>query len=362
MAVIRGVRTGAGRKHQAIVRKGGFSLSRTFWKKAEAEDWGRRVEDAIASATPARPFDRVAWLPQVAKEAEAGEQDESCPHAGWTLDKALEHYGETVTPRKKGAAQEKAKLAVLRKADVARKTLATLTKGDVQAYVEGLAKAGLSASTVRLRYMLLRALYRDAAKVWGLAGLPAPCDGVELPPPAPHRTRRFQDGQEDEKGEEERLRAVLATKPAGPTMLDLLDLAIDTGMRQAELLSITAGQCKRVDGVAAIEQPDSKTGPRHVVLSTRAAAIVKRRAKGKAPGQRLFPWTGADLRQRWNAARKEAGITDFRWHDLRHEGLSRMGAAGMHVGMLMGQSGHRTVSTLKRYLNPTPKEVKKLLG
>ena len=361
MAVIREVERTLGRGFQAIVRKRGISLSRVLTTRKAAADWAGRVEAAIAVSGPDMPFNRAAWLPKTRQES-APTLDDSCPHAGWTIDRALEHYGETVTPKKKGAAQEKGKLAVMRRANIAHKTLATLTNGDVQAYVQGLTKAKLSSSTVRLRYMLLRALYRDAGKVWGLKDLPNPCDGVELPAPAPHRTRRFQDGQEEEKGEEERLRAVLAAKPSGPMMLDLLDLAIDTGMRQEELLSITAGQCKRVDGVATIEQPDSKTGPRLVVLSTRAAAIIKRRAKGKNPGQRLFPWTGADLRQRWNVARKEAGITDFRWHDLRHEGLSRMGAAGMHVGMLMGQSGHKTVATLKRYLNPTPREVKKLLG
>ncbi len=109
------------------------------------------------------------------------------------------------------------------------------------------------------------------------------------------------------------MRAVIATKPSASTMLDLVDLAIATGMRQSELLGITAEQFKRVDGVATIEQPDSKTGPRYVVLSTHAAAIVKRRAKGKTGDERLFSWKPADLRQRWNVARQEAGLHNFRW-------------------------------------------------
>ena len=362
MAVIRACKTGGGRKQQAIVRKGGHHVSRVFWRKEDARDWARRVEDAIASATPARPFDRAAWLPQPARDALAEGKDESCPHGGWTIGKALEHYGKTVSVKKKGAAQEQAKAVAVRRAALADIRLDKLTGEDVQGYVDELRAAKLSPSTIRLRYMLLRALYRDAAKLWKVVLPPVAFDEVELPEPPPHRNRRFQDGEDGEPGEEERLRAVIAAKPSASTMLDLLDLAIATGMRQSELLGITAEQFKRVDGVATIEQPDSKTGPRHVVLSSHATAIIKRRAKGKQGGERLFSWTPADLRQRWNAARKEAGLHDFRWHDLRHEGLSRMGAAGMHVGMLMGQSGHKTVATLKRYLNPTPKEVKRLLG
>ena len=103
------------------------------------------------------------------------------------------------------------------------------------------------------------------------------------------------------------------------------------------------------------EQPDCKNSdPRHVTLSMRAAVIIRWRAEGKAPDELLFPWKPADLRQRWNVARKKAGVLDFRWHDLRHEGLSRMADKGMHIGMLSAQSGHRTVAVLKRYLNAKP--------
>ena len=362
MAVIREVERTLGRGFQAIVRKRGISLSRVHGTKAAAKSWAGRVEAAIDTSGPDAPFDRAAWLP-VPRQESRDQPDDSCPHGGWTVGRALEHYGETVSVRKKGAAQEQAKAVAVRRSAMAAIRLDKLTVEDVQGYVEEMRAAKLSASTIRLRIMLVRALYRDARSLWKLALPVAPFEGVRLPEPSPHRSRRFQDGDGEEAGEEERLRAVLAAKLAGPTMLDLLDLAIATGMRQGELLGITAGQVRRVDGVDAIEQPDSKNGmPRYVVLSTSAAAIVKRRAKGRKADERLFPWKPADLRQRWNAARKEAGITDFRWHDLRHEGLSRMGAAGMHVGMLMGQSGHRTVATLKRYLNLTPREVKKLLG
>ena len=362
MATIRALSGAMGRRHQAIVRKSGFSLSRVFPKVSDARAWAVQVEAAIANASHDRPFNPALWLPVM--NARASEDvDSPTPHPAWNIGQALAHYAETISVRKKGATQEVAKISVLRKSGLAEIRLDKLTQDDVQGYVEELEKAGLAGATIRLRIMVLRSLYRDARSLWRLELSNHPCQGLRMPPLAAHRNRRFQDGNEDEKSEEERLRGVLATKPAGPIMLDLLDLAIETGMRQAVLLSITAGQLRRVDGVDTIEQPDSKNGqPRHVVLSTKAATILKRHAKGKTPYERLFPWKPEGLRQRWNAAKKAAGLTNLRWHDLRHEALSRMGAKGMHVGMLMGQSGHRTVSTLKRYLNPTPKEVKKLLG
>lgn len=359
MAVFRAMEVAGGKRTQAIVRKGGFSLSRMFWRTGEAKDWARRVEDAIASATPDRPFHRASWLTDTPQTPVV---DDNKPHAGWTVSRALEHYADTVSGKKKGAEQERSKASVLRRQPWAGKRLDRLTQDDVQEYVAAMVAQGLSGSTVRLHVMLLRALYRDAAKLWKVK-LSSPCDGVSLPSPGAHRTRRLQDGDGDILGEEARLRAVLAGKPAGAVMLDLMDLALDTGMRQSELLAITPSQCRRVDGVETIEQPDSKNGsPRHVTLSTRAAAIIRRRSVGLKSGECLFPWKPADLRQRWNAARKEAGVPDFRWHDLRHEALSLMAARGMHMGMLSAQSGHNTMAVLKRYLNAKPSEVKKLLG
>lgn len=369
MAVIRESQGGAGeaqgesqapraRKWQAIVRKGGYSLSRVFWQKREAETWARRVEDAIVSATPAAPFDRAAWLRRPTS-ALAPAVDDSRPHPGWTLARAFGHYGDTVTPAKKGGDQELRRVAMWEAHPLGAKRLDALTTADLQDYADTRLAAGRAASTVRLDIMVVRALYRDAGRAWGLAGLRNPAVDLRLPAPAPGRQRRLEDAHEDHgEGEEARLRAALAAAPSGPEMLDLMDVALETGMRQGEILALTKGQLRRVRGARFVEQPDSKNGhPRRVVLSTRAVAILDRRAQGKGPEARLFTMMGADLRQRWNAARKKAKVDGFRWHDLRHEALSRMAGMGLTIGELQAQSGHRTAGVLLRYVNARPQDV-----
>jgi integrase len=42
---------------------------------------------------------------------------------------------------------------------------------------------------------------------------------------------------------------------------------------------------------------------------------------------------------------------DLRFHDLRHEALSRLSDAGLNVIELSHISGHRTLSMLKRYVH-----------
>lgn len=361
MAVMRESQTARGRKWQAIVRKGGFSLSRTFWQKREAEAWARRCEDAVASATPAAPFDRVAWVSGPVPDGPA--VDDTRPHTRWTLDRALEHYAEHVTPKKKGSDQELRRIARWRAHALATKRLDELTAAHLQDHADDRLAAGRAASTVRLDVMVLRALYRDAARLWNLEGLGNPGGSVRLPAPASGRQRRLEDGHEEDAGEEARLRAALAGMPSGAEMLDLLDVALETGMRQAEVLGLKAGQLRRVRGTRYIEQPDSKNGqPRRVTLSTRAAAILDRRAEGRDPAARLFTMGGPDLRQRWNVARRKARVEGFRWHDLRHEALSRMAGLGLTIGELQAQSGHRTAAVLLRYVNARVQDVAKKLG
>lgn len=360
MAVFRAQQTTGGRKIQAIIRKGGYSLSRTFWRTGQAHDWARRVEDAIASAIPAQPFKRDEWLHNI---PDSKEVDDSKPHAGWMLKRALEHYGEHVSPMKKGHEQERKRLAKWQTHRLASKRLDTVTTAELQAHVDERIRAGRSASTVRLEMMLLRAVYRDAASAWGMAGLVNPVAALKLPTPAAHRQRRLEDAHGEEAGEEQRLRDALSMAKGGADMLDLLDLALETGMRQSEILLLTAGQLKRVRGARFIEQLDSKNGlPRRVTLSTVATAIIERRAEGLDPCKTLFSISPNLLWKRWDAVRKKAGVTGFRWHDLRHEALSRMAGKGLNIGELQAQSGHKTPAILLRYVNAKPQDVAKKLG
>lgn len=50
-----------------------------------------------------------------------------------------------------------------------------------------------------------------------------------------------------------------------------------------------------------------------------------------------------------------AGVTGLTLHDLRHEALSRQAAAGLTIGELQQQSGHRTAQILLRYVNAAPR-------
>ena len=51
---------------------------------------------------------------------------------------------------------------------------------------------------------------------------------------------------------------------------------------------------------------------------------------------------------------KKAGIVDLRFHDLRHEAISRMFEKGMAIEQVAAISGHKTWTNLKRYTQLSP--------
>lgn len=51
----------------------------------------------------------------------------------------------------------------------------------------------------------------------------------------------------------------------------------------------------------------------------------------------------------WWKLRKRLGMTDFRFHDLRHEAISRLVEAGLSDLEVASISGHRGMQMLKRY-------------
>lgn len=51
----------------------------------------------------------------------------------------------------------------------------------------------------------------------------------------------------------------------------------------------------------------------------------------------------------WKNALKEAGITDFRWHDLRHTWASWLVQSGVPLAALQEMGGWESVNMVQRY-------------
>jgi integrase len=66
-------------------------------------------------------------------------------------------------------------------------------------------------------------------------------------------------------------------------------------------------------------------------------------------GSRIFPYTTDAISAAFTDACKILGIEDLHFHDLRHEGISRLFEMGRTIPQVAVVSGHKSWSSLKRY-------------
>ena len=316
---------------QVQVRRQGLRpLTRTFRLKRDAELWGRQ------------------------REAELDRGDLPVDHRtlrSLRLANLLERYRDTVTPRKRGAVQERYKLRVLLAHPIAQQSLERLSAAEVAAYRDERLSV-VTAGTVRRELAVLRHCLEIARNEWGI-GLPGnPLRQLELPPPSRGRERRATLQE---------LTALLSACRYNRSawLPALIQLAVETGMRRGELLAM---RWSDVDLKARkVHVTRTKNGyPRTVPLSTYACQTL---ANAPQSGDRVFPVSANAVRLAWERLKRRAGVNGLRFHDLRHEAISRFFERGLNVPEVALISGHRDVRMLLRYTHPMNKNIwKKLDG
>jgi integrase len=151
-----------------------------------------------------------------------------------------------------------------------------------------------------------------------------------------------------------------------PNIYPALVLALNAGMRDAEIRSLTWEQIdlkKRVltVGRAKTEAGEGRTIPLnesiHEALSEHAAWFV-RRFKATRPAWCVFPGGGklpsdptkpvTTLKTAWAAVRKAAAVRG-RWHDARHTLITELAESGAGDQTIMDIAGHVSRQMLQRY-------------
>ncbi len=113
-----------------------------------------------------------------------------------------------------------------------------------------------------------------------------------------------------------------------------------------------------VDGKPVIGTPKSTAGIRDVAIPPHLLPLLREHINDHAAWGRdglLFPsasggsLTTSSLYKVFWAARKRAGRSDLRWHDLRHTGAVLAAATGATLAELMARLGHSTPGAALRY-------------
>lgn len=229
--------------------------------------------------------------------------------------------------------------------------LSSIQKQDVLILKEDLIKSGRAASTVNHYINAISQLYQVAVNEWDFK-LNNPTTGIKRMIEPQGRMKRLLPDAEQ----------ILLTYSSEISLLPLssiIVIAIETGMRSAEILSMKWEDVDFINRRVLLRH--TKNGDSRVVPLTTRAKTELQNLKSNQESELVFPYCRWQVRRQFMKAVSKAksahkGVQnpfiDLRFHDLRHEALSRLSDKGLNVIELAHISGHRTLSMLRRYTHP----------
>lgn len=172
--------------------------------------------------------------------------------------------------------------------------------------------------------------------------------------PVPKKLANDEHGRERFLSADERARffAALDSRPDTPSALALRFLFL-TGARRGEVLKATWDQFDLASSVWVKPSSHTKQKKLHRVPISVGAVDVLRRARDLTNGEYAFPGRSGEalveIKKLFHAVRTEAGITDFRIHDIRHSFASFLASDGVSLPVIGKLLGHTQAKTTSRY-------------
>jgi len=136
---------------------------------------------------------------------------------------------------------------------------------------------------------------------------------------------------------------------------DLIRFAVESSMRLDEICSLRWEDIDLEGGTAIVRLRKHPTDKQDqlVPLMGESVDILRGRPEGEGP----FAYRPESVSNGFRRICRHLGIDDLHFHDLRHEGISRLFERGMPVQEVAMVSGHRDWGSLRRYTNLKAGEV-----
>ncbi len=232
----------------------------------------------------------------------------------------------------------------------AGRDLTSIRRADIAAFIRVRRAAVGSANTVNVDLATLSAAFNYARRIWEL-DIINPVAGQLLR--SPEGRLRYLT-----QAEAARLLEAAASLPKAPALPTFIDLALNTGCRKHELLTLTWSDVDLDGRRMTLQGSNTKNGRRRVLpLNRKAIAALRERAAFRdrycPEAKHVFCRQGgspyADLVKSFREACRRAAIEDFRIHDLRHTFASWLVMKGVRLIVVRDLLGHSSVKMTERY-------------
>jgi integrase len=164
--------------------------------------------------------------------------------------------------------------------------------------------------------------------------------------------------------DDEKPRLLKSAKAIGGKFYLKVLMALTTGMRKGELDKLRWNDVDFERELAILH--DTKNGTdRHTPIPS---VIMSELKKYREIGNILLfpsskdPDTTFDYRKQWVKCLKDANITDFRWHDLRHDTASTLARDGKSLKEIAEILGHKSLASTDRYTHLCTEHKSKVLN
>jgi integrase len=135
-------------------------------------------------------------------------------------------------------------------------------------------------------------------------------------------------------------------RPSSMPMQKIVAFALFSTRRQEEITLLRWDDGDRILVRDMKHRGDKKGNDVYCELPTEALTIIRSMPRTKAE---IFPYSADAISAAFTRACQFLGNKDLRFHDLRHEGISRLFEMGRTIPQAAAVSGHRSWVSLKRY-------------
>lgn len=329
---------------QVRIKRGGLIVhqeSATFASRKQAELWGLSLERKLErDGVESRP----AELSSVSAVMDLHE----------ALLRSLHPGEQSDSNRAAGVRGSWTSLQLIKSAPFAHKPIGHVSVSDITTWIKSI--TNLSPATKLHILMTMRAAYRSASS---MHGIPADVDVVGT---ATNQLRRLKVAGNSQARDQrvtneqiERLVAGAAQRNSKVPMDTIIRLAVALPRRLNELLTMTwAGYSGNTMQLLDTKSPGAVRRDEIVPVPPAAQALINTLAR---PDARILPYNPKYVSNAFAAAADAAGLPEIHFHDLRHEGISRLFAAGLNIPEVSLISGHTSWATLRRYTHLKPSDV-----
>ena len=316
--------------YRARVQLKGFPLqTASFAKRLDAKKWAQETEMAIRNG-------------KYFKLSEARKR---------TLAEAIERYIKEKLIKKPKSYKNQYQQLCWWKDKIGSYALADITPALVVNTRSKLSqeithrKQERAPATVNCYMAVLSHVFTTAIKEWGW---------VETNPLQKVSKMKEPRGRTRFLSEEERERLLrMCRNSRHPYLYLVVVLCLSTGARKMEILGL---KWKDVDlERKVITLHETKNGERRLLpLAGHALELMEKHAKTiDIKGGLVFPSKNKhkplEIRSAWEKALKQAEISEFRFHDLRHSAASYLAMNGASMAEIAEVLGHKTLNMVKRY-------------